>query len=168
MTPAPPSGPFWTSSLWLVRPSRNTTSVTGTVVAAEVRVHTHIQPIFTQNMPGPLFQRPPAWRLHLRRTFTGGLRAGEGREKNASQGRGSFHSDPVCCRLPGLGGHRECRRPRRLRLRTPASRRGGAHASRCASAWGQLVGPAGGAVSGMQTREHGSVWRNKRWFRGDP
>lgn len=30
------------------------------------------------------------------------------------------------------------------------------------------VGPAGGAVSGMQTREHGSVWRNKRWFRGDP
>ena len=41
-------------------------------VAVEVRVHIHIQPIFTQNVPGPLFQRPPVWRLHLRRAFTGG------------------------------------------------------------------------------------------------
>lgn len=164
MTPALPSGPFWTSSLWLVRPSRNTTSVTGTVVAVEVRVHIHIQPIFTQNVPGPLFQRPPAWRLHLRRTFTGGLRAGEGREKNASQGWDSFHSDLVCCRFPGPGGHRECRRPRRLRLRTPASSAG----RRAREQMCVRVGPAGGAVSGMQTREHGSVWRNKRRFQGDP
>lgn len=51
VTPALRSGPFWTSSLRLAKPSRNTTSVTGTVILladeVEVLVRILIQQVFT-------------------------------------------------------------------------------------------------------------------------
>lgn len=73
-TPAPPSGPFWTSSLWLVRPSRNTTSVTGTTVAVEVWVHIHIQPIFTGRLEpaGPPLPAPACLEAAFEDFYWGG------------------------------------------------------------------------------------------------
>ena len=45
-----------------------------------------------QNLPGPLFQHPPAWRLHLRMTFTGGAksRGGEGEKRQPRAGQFPF------------------------------------------------------------------------------
>ena len=116
-----------------------------------------------QNLPGPLFQHPPAWRLHLRMTFTGGAksRGGEGEKRQPRVGQFPFR--PSLLQSPQHGWARECQRLRRLRLRISASSVGRrTREQRCVH-----MGPAGGAAPGMQTREHCSVWRNKRRFQGD-
>ena len=72
LTPMTVHPPSWApASLWLVRPSRNTTSVTGTAVAIEVRVHIHIQPIFTGHLEpaGPPLPAPACLEAAFEKDF---------------------------------------------------------------------------------------------------
>lgn len=54
MIPALHSGPSWISSLWLAKPSRNMTSVTGTVVVLTAEVEVVVDILHQQILTGYL------------------------------------------------------------------------------------------------------------------
>lgn len=97
------------------------------------------------------------------RTFTGGAKSREGEGEKRQPRAAQFPFRPGLLQSPRHGWAQECKRLKRLRLRTSASSAGRrAREQTCIH-----VGPAGGAAPGMQTREHGSIWRNKRRFQSD-